>query len=154
MIEITVVVAIAVIIGAIAVPVISSALTSYQSRSAASSLAGAIQSTRYRAIAAGYPYQIVFSAANSNYLIQSDPNATGTFANVQAPENPGPFSLTGSSVAATLPGDVTLSFSPSGSVRATTGGTTFNCPCGLALTFKNVVENITVTQYGTISINP
>lgn len=156
MLELIVVVAITALTSAIAVPVIGSAVNSYQMRSAASSAASAIQSTRYRAIAAGYPYQVAYSAANSNYLIQSDPNATGAFTNIPATENngPGPFSLTGSSVQAKLSQDVTIGFSPSGSVRGTAAGVTSNCPCAFTITYKGKVETITVSLYGNVTITP
>jgi Tfp pilus assembly protein FimT len=156
MLELIVVVAITALTSVIAVPIIGSAMNSYQTRSAASSAASAVQSTRYRAIAAGYPYQVAYSAANSNYLIQSDPNATGAFNNIPSTENngPGPFSLSGSSVQAKLVQDITLGFSPSGAVRGTTGGVTSNCPCTFTVTYKGTVETITVSLYGNVSITP
>jgi Tfp pilus assembly protein FimT len=163
LLELTVIVAVSLIGTAIAVPVVGSAVRSYKARSAALNVAGAISTTRYRAIAAGYPYQLVFSAANSNYVIQSDPNTTTNFANIPAQDGngPGPFLLSGSSVAAKLGQDTILSFNPSGSVRSTINGVTAACtsaaatnPCVLALTYNNLTETISVTGLGNVNVNP
>ena len=160
--ELTVIVAVTLIGTAIAVPIVGSAVNSYKARSAALNVAGAISTTRYRAIAAGYPYQVVFSAANSNYVIQSDPTTSGNFANIAANDGngPGPFLLSGSSVAAKLGQDTVVSFNPSGSVRSTIAGVTAACtaaatnPCVLTLTFNNTTETISVTGLGNVNVNP
>lgn len=162
LVDIAVAVAIMAVIAAIAVPLVGSALTSYQARSAATNVAGSISTTRYRAIAAGYPYQLVYTAATSTYVIQSDPTMTGNFANIPANDGngPGPFLLSGSSVAARLSQDTILSFNPSGSVRSTIGGVTTACastppnPCTLTVTYRNTVETISVTGLGNINVTP
>ena len=69
LIETVIVVAIALVLGAIAVPFIQSTIRYFSLRAAASSLSGAIQSTRYQAIFHGCKYQIAFRAATYDYQI-------------------------------------------------------------------------------------
>jgi Tfp pilus assembly protein FimT len=136
-------IAIMLIMAAMAVPLLQSAMRDSKLRSSVASVTGAIQYTRYRAIAAGYPYAIVFNKANSTYQIQSDPNLTGTFTNVG-----GTVPLSGSSTVVALGQDTTLQFHPGGVVQATTGATT------LTLTYGGKTESITVSRYGNINVTP
>lgn len=144
--ELMVVVAIIIIAIAIAVPLVQNASRIYKMRSAVISVSGAIQRTRFQAISSGYPFRLVLTQATSTYQVQSNPCP---------PSNPpcwgnlgGTVPLSGSSVPATINQDTTLVFQPNGSVQATTGAPT------LQLTYVGQQETITVTNYGSISLNP
>jgi len=141
MIELVVTLAVILVVTAIAVPMIGSAMSGYRLKEAVLSVTGAIQATRYRAISAGYEYRVVFTSATMTYQVQSDPTRTGAYANVG---NTVP--LTSSKT--TLNQDTTLQFRPSGAVSATTGAMT------LVLTLSGKTETITVLPYGNVNVTP
>jgi len=148
--ELLITLAVALILAAMAVPLLRSSMRDYQLRSAVSSVTGAIQATRYRALSAGYPFRLVLNSATGTSQIQSEPPPAVAFSNVG---NATP--LSGSSVAAVLNTDTTLEFHPSGrvlcpvgTVDATTGVTTFT------LTLNGKTETITISRYGNINVTP
>jgi len=140
LVEVIITVVIGLILTLIAIPLINNAYQSYRINAAISAVTGAIQTSRYQAISAGYPFQVVFSKANSNYQVQSDQNRTAVFTNVG---NPVPLST-----AAVLGQDTTLQFHPGGLITATVGSTT------LTLSSHNKTETITVSAYGNITVQP
>jgi prepilin-type N-terminal cleavage/methylation domain-containing protein len=162
--ELVVTVAIVLIVAAIAIPLVQNAMGSYQFQSGVVSATGAIRSTRYQAIANGYPFQLVFSKANSTFQVQKDPTQTtfgtfdGNFANVGSA-----LPLSSSAATPGLSADLTLQFSPSGAVKVVTvsSGTTTvtSCggtgnPCQLVLAYGGKTETITVSAYGNINVTP
>jgi Tfp pilus assembly protein FimT len=147
--ELVVVIAIALVLGGIAVPATQKTLQYLTLRSAVSSLTGAIQATRYQAIFHGCRYQLAVSHTNYNYQISSEAPASGgtacttTFANVGTT-----IPLEGNGV--TLNQDVTLQFRPGGYVSATTGSLTT-----IVLTYGTLPsETISVSNYGDITVTP
>jgi Tfp pilus assembly protein FimT len=131
---------IAVLLALISIPLINNIYQSFRVNAAISAVTGAIQTTRYQAISAGYPFQVVFSKANSNYQVQSDPNRSGVFANVG---DPVPLST-----AVVLGQDTTLQCHPGGLITATVGSTS------LTLSSRGKTETITVSTYGNIKVTP
>lgn len=146
LLELCVAMGIAVVMTSIAVPVVRSSLNAYRLNTAVVSVTGAVQTTRYRAIQTGYPFQIVFNRAASTYQILSDPNDVGNFANVG---NPVVFST----VPNIINQNTTLTFRPGGAVQspqALANGTT-----PMTLTYLNVTpELITVSAYGRTNVIP
>ena len=131
---------------AIAVPVVKSSLNAYKLSSGVSSVTGAIQTTRYRAIQAGFPYQIVFTKATSTYQIQSDPLDIGVFGNVG---NPVVFST----VLNMMNQNTTITFRPGGAVQSPQALANGNVP--MTLTYTNAIpEVITVSAYGRVNVVP
>ena len=112
----------------------------YQLQSAVSSSTWAIQSTRYQALMAGYPYQVVFTQSTGSYQIQNLPTGATTYANVG-----GAVPLSGSTIS--LNQDTTLRFLPNGSVSAPTGALTFT------ITFYGTTKTITVSTYGNVKVS-
>lgn len=166
LVELLVVVLIILVVAAIAAPMVANTVRTYQVRSAAASAAGVIKATRYRAIAQGYPMEVVITGATANYQIKADTtlNAAGVydgvFVNVGTSEP-----LSGSGLAPTLGGDLTLYFSPSGKVWVATAAgpppTLGSCgaaanppPCQIVMTYSNNTETITVSAYGNIDVTP
>jgi Tfp pilus assembly protein FimT len=143
LLEMLLVVAITIVVAAIAVPTFNKVMSTYRLRAAVSSVTGAIQSARYQAISSGYAYQIVLKKTAGTMQVQSDPNRTGTFANVG-----NAIPLSSSSIVVVLNADTTLQFRPSGLVQATTGSTT------LTLTYGANTETITVSNYGNVKVTP
>jgi Tfp pilus assembly protein FimT len=137
------VVLIVLIMAVMAVPVLNNVMSTYRLRSAVASITGAIQTTRYQAISSGYPFQLVLNKATSTFQVQSDPNITGTFANVG-----NAIPLANSSIPVVLGTSTTLRFRPSGLVSAPVGATT------LTLTYGGKTETIAVSNYGNIKVTP
>jgi Tfp pilus assembly protein FimT len=129
---------------AFAIPVVTSSLNAYRLNSAVTSVTAAIQSTRYQAISAGYPYSVVFDKAAATYQIKSDPNNVGVFANVG---NPIPFGR-----ANWMSQSTTFVFRPGGAVQspqAAANGTTT-----MTVTYNSKIETIMVSGYGRIQVTP
>jgi Tfp pilus assembly protein FimT len=146
--ELVIVVGIAMVLAAIAVPSIQSSLRTFAVKSAVSSLTGAIQGNRYQAIFHGCPYQVAFTAATYSYQVSSEAPAAGGTNCLAAYANVGTaIPLQGSGV--TLNQDVTLVFHPSGQVQATTGNMT-----NILLTNASLTETITVSAYGRVNVTP
>lgn len=143
--ELLVVVVITLITTAIAVPLVQNASTSYKMRGAVNSVTGAIQTARYQAISNGYPYRIDMSSAASTYQIWKNPCGAASTCWAQVG---GPVPLSGSSVNVILNQDTSLLFHAGGRVDVSTGALNFS------LTYNGLVENITVSIYGSISVNP
>lgn len=152
LVELCVVMAVIIITTAISLPMINGALTAYTVNSAVTSITGVIQSTRYRALQNGYPFEITFTKSNSTYQILSDVNNSGTFAQVGNIE---PFSTTNKLLGATT---TTLVLHPGGKVQcpACTGAQLDAAGDALlTVTYSNApTETITVSPYGRITVTP
>jgi len=131
---------------AISIPVVKSSLNAYKVSSAVASVTNAVQSTRYRAIATGYPFQVVFTAATSSYQIQSDPTDTGAFANVGNP-------IVFTAAPNMMNQNTTLTFRPGGAVASPQALANGSTP--MTLTYSNATpELISVSAYGRINVTP
>ena len=137
--------AVGVILAAMAVPAVKSSVQYFRVRSAVSSVTGAIQSTRYRAIFDGCPYNIAFDKTANTFQVASETNVgnscAASFSNVGTAV---PFAAS----AVGLNQNFTLQFKPSGYVQATTGTTTFT------LTYGSTTKTVTVSTYGNINVTP
>jgi Tfp pilus assembly protein FimT len=140
-VELVFAVLIGLILAAMAIPQIQSTLMWYRLQGAVASATWAVQSTRYQALMAGYPYQVVFTKSNCNYQIQSLPTGAVTYANVGSA-----VPLSGSKIS--LNQDTTLRFSPNGSVSAPAGTLTFT------ITYSGITKTITVSTYGNVKVTP
>ena len=140
MVELLLVVAIGVILTAISIPQVKSGMNRYRLQGAVASSTWAIQSARYQALMAGYPYQVVFTASNNQYQIQDLPVGATTYANVGTA-----VPLSGSAVV--LRANTTLQFKPNGFVTATAGALNFK------ITYQGVCERVTVTNYANITLS-
>ena len=140
LLELTVSLAVAVILTSIAVPVVNQAMSSYRMRSSVSAVSGAINATRYKAIYQGYPYAVTFSKASGTYQLSSKAPGATSFSNVGGAV---PFQAAGMS----LDQDNTLTFSPSGLVTSSAGS-----PIILRLTYQTKTDTITVSTYGNVSV--
>jgi len=138
MLELVIVLAVGSILTAMAIPQVRSGLYSYRLNSAVAMAKWAIQSTRFQALMKGYPYQVVFSAANTNYQIQNLPSGT-TYANVGSV-----VPLAGSPM--TVNQDATINFLPNGFV--TSSVTSFT------ITYQGMTKTIAVSNYGNVSVTP
>jgi len=140
-VELFLVMIIRTILTAITIPQVNSIMNQYRLQSAVASSTWAIQSTRYQALMAGYPYQVVFKQSTGAYQIQNLVPGATSYANVGTA-----VPLSGSPV--TLSQDTTFLFKPNGSVTATTGTLNFT------LTYHGATKSVTVSNYGNISVTP
>jgi prepilin-type N-terminal cleavage/methylation domain-containing protein len=151
LLEMVVVVSIALVLSAMAIPMTINAMRSYKLNAAVAAATGAIQSTRYAAIMHGYPgtgvpgygYEITFTPSTNSYQVYSMvPPATT-------------YSAVGSPIPISRPGDVTISrtvtfqFSAGGTVTETSN------PVNMAFQITNAYggsNTITVTGVGNVSV--
>jgi type IV pilus assembly protein PilA len=154
LLELLIVVAIASVMAAIAIPVIGNTLRVYKMRAAVTQVTSVISSTRYQAIFHGCKTQVVMTAATATYQMQSEAPAYGGQACATAFTNVGaalPLLATG----ITLNQNVTLTFTPGGGV----GSNPAMNPIALTLSYPGftaqvVNEQITVSNYGNITVTP
>lgn len=124
LLEMMFVIAIILIGGAIAIPLVQNATAHFKLTGAVASVKGAIQATRFQAIQQGCPYQINFTAATGMYQVQGQPYAAaagtcGGLINICPPGVAAcPVPLAGSGTPVVLNADITLVFRPSGSVTS------------------------------------
>ena len=150
LLELIFVLVIVLIMTAMAVPLLSNALTGYRLRGATASLTGSIQATRYQAIFNGYPFQLVIDSAALTYQVKNDPTRTATFVKYcVSGATSCPIPLAGSGTPVVLDAGSTFTFSPSGAVTSTTavGGVTT-----MVLTYAGKTENIKVSSYGNVKV--
>src|SRR5260370_29519883 len=87
LLELTMTLAVGLILAALAVPAVRSSVQYFRVRSAVSSITGTIQSTRYRAIFDGCPYNVTFISTANTFQVASETTVSGsscatTFSNV------------------------------------------------------------------------
>lgn len=139
LLELLLVVAVALILAAFAIPATRSAIASYELSAAVDSATGAIQGARYQAIMHGYQYQVAFDSIHNTFQILSEaPPATS-------------FTGTGNAVSLsaepiTLSASTTLQFKANGSVSATVGAMNFT------ISYNGTTKTVTVSNYGSISV--
>jgi Tfp pilus assembly protein FimT len=139
--EMCLTIAIALIVLAMGIPTLSTAVHTYQLTAAANSAAWAVQSTRYQAIMHGYPYELALNTTNNTYQISSDSAwpASTTFVNVGAA-----VPISGSAVVLSAP--TTFQFRSNGTVSAITGAMTFT------VSYNGLTKTIAVSNYGSIKV--
>lgn len=139
LVELLIVVAIALLMAAFAIPATRSAIASYQLSAAVDSATGAIQGARYQAIMQGYPYQVAFSSTNNTFQVLNEAPPATSFTNVGS-------AVPLSAVGITLSAPTTFQFKPNGSVSAVVGTMSFT------ITYNGTTKTITVSNYGSINV--
>jgi Tfp pilus assembly protein FimT len=147
MIELCMVLLVASVVSAMAIPVVSAAINQYRLRSAVANATWAIQSTRFQALEESYPFQVTL-AGNSNgqnptYQIASEPPGTSSFANVGSP-----IIILAETVVINEP--TVIQFQPNGIVSVTQNGATAT---SFQLTYLGYSYTVTVSNYGNISVS-
>jgi Tfp pilus assembly protein FimT len=152
MLEAVLVMLIALLMAAIAIPAGRSAIQSYELVAAVDSVTGSIQGARYQAIMHGYQYQVdVDSTANQIQVSSEIPPAT-TFS-VTAPALPvssDPVAIGVGSANSSNTGHAILQFKPNGAVVIASGQ---SAPMILTVTLNGTTKTIKVSNYGSITIN-
>ena len=149
MIEVLIVMAIAIVLAGIAIPITTNAMNSYRQNAAVAATTSAISATRFLAIMRGYPYQLVFTSSSMSYQVFNEVPPASTFSlvtpSIGSATTPlpaaGGISMTGTSF--------TYTFSANGTVTSTAS------PAGTAMQIKNSVKSntITVSGVGNVSVS-
>jgi Tfp pilus assembly protein FimT len=152
MIELLVVVTIVMIVLGISLPIITTSLNNMHLGSAARSLSGAIQSTRYLAISVGCPYQFTVLPASNSYQLATEavsgnpPACASTYTNVGSPI---PFANSDVTITATT----TFLLNPSGTVSAVATPTAPVYPAiGIVLAHGATTKTVMVTGVGNVKV--
>lgn len=155
LIELMVVIGIASLLAAMAVPMIWNTLRVYKMRSATSSISSAISSTRYQAIFTGCKTQIAFSKASYTYQVSSEaPALTGSACLVAFAATTPKLPLMGNGVS--IDQDVTLTFSPGGAVSSVPVQAPLITMTLTYAGFTSTVptEKVQVSTYGNVTVTP
>ena len=139
LIEMLFVILLALVMGAMAIPITQAAMATMDLDAAVNSAEGAIQATRYQAIMHGYPYQVAFSNTANTFQVLSEVPPATTFSNVG-----GAVPISGSPV--TLNASPTYQFKGSGAVSAVAGTMSFS------ISYKGATKTLTVSNYGSIKV--
>ena len=151
LLEMLVVVAIAMVLSAMAIPMTINAMRSYKLSAAVAAATGAIQSTRYAAIMHGYPgtgvpgygYEITFTPSTNSYQVYAMVPPATTYTAVGSPI---PIAPVGD---VTISRTVTFQFSAGGTVTETSN------PVNMSFQLTNAYggsNTITVTGVGNVSV--
>jgi prepilin-type N-terminal cleavage/methylation domain-containing protein len=140
-VELLIVMVVAAILTAMAIPQIRSSVYQYRLDGAVASCTWAIQSTRYEALVQGVQYQVVFNASNNTYQIQNSTDGGTTFNNTGSN---GAVPLSGSPVV--LNQNTTLRFKPNGYVSAPVGTLNFT------ITYQGNSQQVCVSNYANIKV--
>ena len=148
MIELVMVLVVAGITAAFALPVVQQTVYKYQLKGAVASVTWAIQSTRFQALMQGYPYQVTFTTGSSGssptFQVANEPTGTSSYANVGSS-----IPLSGKPVV--LSATTVFQFQPNGTV-ATSPVTA--APYTFTLAYQGTTETITVSTYGNVNVSP
>lgn len=139
LVEIIMAMLIGTILTAVAIPTVKYGIYNYRINSAVAMAKWAIQSTRFQALAKGYPYQVVFTASSASYQIQNLPSGT-TYQNVGSAVPLASWPMTFSQ-------NTTINFLPNGFVSATVGSNAFT------ITYQGVTATVTVSNYGNVAVS-
>lgn len=131
-------ISLAMILLAMGIPNLMSAIHSYQLNAAVDATAGIVQGTRYQAIMHGYPYEVTLTPATNTYQILSEPPTATVFGNVGS-------AVPISSSPVVIGTATTFLFKPNGSVSVTAGSMTFT------IAYQGRTATITVSNYGSIT---
>jgi prepilin-type N-terminal cleavage/methylation domain-containing protein len=146
MLELAVTMVVGMILAAFAVPLIQSTMNFLNVRSAASSVSGAIQSTRFQAIFHGCPYALAFDKGAMTYQVSSQ--VAGPTGCAAAFTNVGPAIPIANGASVTLNQNVTFQFRPGGLTQTTLGVPTLILDC------HGSKETIAVSTYGNVTVTP
>jgi len=143
LLELCIVLAIMMVLLSASVPTVMSTINNYKLTGATQSITWAIQSSRYQAIMKGYSFELTVAPSTKTYQILSKIPPAAAFSNVgnAVPITSAPVTIT--------PSATTLQFSPNGTITVITGNSN---PNTIALTYLTKTQTITVTNYGSITV--
>lgn len=141
MIELSIAIAISMLMMIMAIPVMQQTVARYRLDGAAISVASAIRATRYQAMMKGYRHRLVITPSSNTYQLSSMIPPATSYSNVGT-------AVPISSNSIILSADTTLEFRPNGQVSVVTGAMNFD------ISFRGVTKTIAVSTYGNVTITP
>jgi Tfp pilus assembly protein FimT len=141
MIELSIALAISMVMMVLAVPVMQQTVSRYRLDGAVSSVTGAIRATRYQAMMKGYRHRLAITPSAKTYQLSSMMPPAASYSNVGT-------AVPISKDAITISAATTLEFRPNGQVSATTGA------MNLDIEYRGVTKTITVSTYGNVTVTP
>lgn len=148
MVELAVVLLIAGITAAFALPIVQTTVNRYQLKGATSTATWAIQSARFQALMEGYPYQVTLSGGsggvNPTYQIANETVGASSYSNVGSA-----VPLSGKPVV--LGATTVFQFQPNGTVTTSPAST---APYSFTISYQGTTETISVSTYGNIDVTP
>ncbi len=142
--ELLLVVAIGIILTAVAIPMINSALNNMHVNSMVDAISGAVSKTRYQAIMASQPYTLAITAPANTYVVT---NVATTAASTAVPL-PSQTVVINGGTAATY----TLTFCPNGMVYGAGGACPgASLPPALSVSSQGRQINVSISSVGNVS---
>ncbi len=151
MLEAVLVMLIALVMAAMAIPSARSAIASYELSAAVDNVTGAIQGARYQAIMHGYLYQVdIDGTANTIQISSEIPPATAYSPTAAAL----PISSDAVVVGIGTPnsssvGHAIMQFKPNGAIVIVSGQA---APMTLTVAYNGTTKTVTVSNYGSITV--
>jgi len=146
MIELAMVVLIAAVISAMAIPIVSAGINQYRLRSAVANATWAIQSTRFQALEESYPFQVTIagngSGQNPTYQIASEPPGNVSYGNIGT-------AIPLSAETVTISEPTVIQFKPNGTVTVTQNGA---AATSFQIVYLGYSNTVTVSNYGNVSV--
>lgn len=151
LIELLLVVAIAMIMGAMAIPSARSAIAGYQLTAAVDSATGAIQATKYQAIMHGYLYQVDLNSLTNSYQVSSEPPPATSFSTVAGavPISSAKVVMGVGTASSGSTGHLILQFKANGAITVASGQA---APASFTIAYNGTTRTITVSNYGSITV--
>jgi Tfp pilus assembly protein FimT len=152
LVELTLAVGVAVILMATAFPIMNTTMTSMHLGSAAGSLAGAIQDTRYMAISLGCPYTLTVLPSQNSYQLATEPiSGTPPACGASFVNTGEPVPFASSDISTTFHTPILLN--PSGTVTAV--GSTVPTSFSITLASQNsaATKTVLVTGVGDVKVH-
>jgi Tfp pilus assembly protein FimT len=149
--ELLIVVAIALVMAALAIPTTRMAVASYQLNAAVDTATGAIQGSRYQAIMHGYPYQVDFDSTATTFRVSSEIPPAVTFSPVAnaVPISSSTVAMGVGTASAGSAGHAILQFKPNGSISIASGQA---APLSFTISYYGTTKTVTVSNYGSITV--
>jgi Tfp pilus assembly protein FimT len=151
LVELLLVIAFTLIMLALSVPTVRMTVASFHLDGAVDTVSGTIQSTRYLAIMHGYPYQVDINSTTNQFTVLSEaPPATAFTAVGNAVSiSTAPVVVGVGTASSSNTGHLILQFKANGSVSITSGQAT---PISLTVAYNGTTKTLTVSNYGSISV--
>lgn len=151
MLEVALVMMIALLMAAMAIPTFHSAVATYQLDAAVDSVTGAIQGARYQAIMHGYMYQVDVNSATNQVQISSEiPPATAfTPTSAAIPISSQAVTVGVGSAGSGFANHATMQFKANGAVLIASGQTS---PMVLTVAYNGTTKTITVSNYASVKV--
>jgi type IV fimbrial biogenesis protein FimT len=151
MLEVALVMMIALVMAAMAIPSARSAIASYELSAAVDSVTGAIQGARYQAIMHGYLYQVDVNGTTNTIQVSSEipPATTYSVTGAALPISSDPVTVGVGTPNSSSVGHAILQFKPNGAILIASGQA---APMSLTVSYNGTTKTVTVSNYGSITV--